>query len=386
MKVASVQPDYMLFHPTLNQRRCRGKHPPVSLSVVAAALSRNCRRNDFGHGGAATVGRGRGRTRTEGRANRQRTAPCARYRPARHVARCAARESRADRHEKRLRPGPVRRLHGDRQWATHQQLPDARRDACGRRDHHHRGPGRRRRSPPDAGRIRAPRRIAMRLLHPRPDLLGRRADGGAQGGLAKPAAPPMPISSRRSATWPREAAHEALPLRTGQRRRVGLRIGSRAHSQVHRRRHQPDRSHEAADRDAGASRRHRRAAAWRYRRDPGRRVAHRCAGHQQRARRGHARAASLSAAVAGGPGRRLDAAAQQGHDRRKSAPAHPLRLFLRYDQALQQAYARVGLRGTRRPQPDECRAGRERQLHRGASLRHGGRDDGAGCANRDCHA
>src|SRR5712671_6932288 len=67
----------------------------------------------------------------------------------------------------------------------------------------------------------------------------------------------MPILSRRSATWPREAAHEALQLRTGQRRRGGLRIGSRAHSQVHRRRHQPDRSHEAADRDAGASRRHR---------------------------------------------------------------------------------------------------------------------------------
>src|SRR5712672_1047518 len=165
MKVASAQPDYMPFHPTLNQRRCRGKHPPVSLSVVAAALSRNCRRNDFGHGGAATVGRGRGRTRTKGRADRQRTAPCARYRSARHAARCAARESRADRHEKRLRPGPMRRLHGDRQRTTHQQLPDPRRDARG---------------------IRAPRWIAMRLLHPRPDLLGRRARGGAQGGLAKP--------------------------------------------------------------------------------------------------------------------------------------------------------------------------------------------------------
>ena len=32
------------------------------------------------------------------------------------------------------------------------------------------------------------------------------------------------------------------------------------------------------------------------------------------------------------------------------------------------------------PQPDERRAGCERRLHRGARVRHGGRDDSAGCA------
>ena len=91
----------------------------------------------------------------------------------------------------------------------------------------------------------------------------------------------------------------------------------------------------------------RRAAARRHRRDRGGRLAHRRAGHEQRPRRRHARPPPLSAAVAGDPGRRVDAASQQGHDRRQSAPAHAVPLLLRYDQALQQARARVGLRGAR---------------------------------------
>ena len=62
----------------------------------------------------------------------------------------------------------------------------------------------------------------------------------------------MPTSSPPSVTWPKEAAHEAVPLRTGRQPRRCLRIGDGAHGQVHRRRHQPARSHEAADRDAGA--------------------------------------------------------------------------------------------------------------------------------------
>ena len=59
-----------------------------------------------------------------------------------------------------------------------------------------------------------------------------------------------------------------------------------------------------------------------------RRPAHRRAGHQQRPRRRHARPPPLSAAVTGDPGGRVDAASQQGHDRRESAPAHAVPLFL----------------------------------------------------------
>ena len=43
---------------------------------------------------------------------------------------------------------------------------------------------------------------------------------------------------------------------------------------------------------------------------------------------GHARPSPLSIAVAGAPGGGVDAASQQGHDRRESAPAHPVPLLL----------------------------------------------------------
>ena len=58
------------------------------------------------------------------------------------AARPAARAPRPDRHQEGLRPRPVRRLHRAGRRPAHQFLPDARRDAGRRRDHHHRGPGR----------------------------------------------------------------------------------------------------------------------------------------------------------------------------------------------------------------------------------------------------
>ena len=135
-----------------------------------------------------------------------------------------------------------------------------------------------------------------------------------------------------------------------------------------------------------ASRRYQRAAAWRHRRNAGGRPAHRRAGDEQRARRRHERAAPISAPVAGDPGRCVWAASQQGDHWRQSASAHALPVLLRYHQALQQTRAWLRLRGAPRPQPHERRAGRERQLHRRASVRHGRRHDCARCARRDHRA
>ncbi len=53
-------------------------------------------------------------------------------------------------------------------------------------------------------------------------------------------------------------------------------------------------------------------------------------------------ARAIPVLAAGAALRRLAAVAQQGHDRRQSAAAHPLRLLLRHRQALQQARARRG--------------------------------------------
>ena len=60
----------------------------------------------------------------------------------------------------------------------------------------------------------------------------------------------------------------------------------------------------------------------------GRRIAHRRAGAQHRSRRGSARAAGLWRALAGAARGRLGPVAQQGDDRRQSAAANPLPVFL----------------------------------------------------------
>ncbi len=115
-------------------------------------------------------------------------------------------------------------------------------------------------------------------------------------------------------------------------------------------------------------------------RDAGRRPAHRRAGAQQRSRRRHAGAPRyplLSQALLSGAS---GTAPQQGVDRRQSAPAHALPLFLRSRHALQQARARLGLlrRSTASTAPRDPR--RERCLHRRPPFGHGGGDDGARCA------
>ena len=90
--------------------------------------------------------------------NRQRHAAhqrqglrAARARHACHPARHAARAHSPHRHQEGLRPRPVRRLHGARERSPREQLPLVRRDARGRRDHHHRRHRPARKSARDAG-------------------------------------------------------------------------------------------------------------------------------------------------------------------------------------------------------------------------------------------
>ena len=103
---------------------------------------------------------------------------------------------------------------------------------------------------------------------------------------------------------------------------------------------------------AGAPRRSSTAAARQDRGRPRRRLAHRRAGAQHRPRRRPQRAARIMpllspALLAGASGQLRNKATTA----RQSAPAHALPLFLRHDQALQQARAGLGLRGHRRLQP-----------------------------------
>ena len=88
-------------------------------------------------------------------------------------------------------------------------------------------------------------------------------------------------------------------------------------------------------------------------------------------------------AVARAAGGRVGPAAQQGDDRRQSAAAHALPIFLRHQSALQQAPARQRLRRDRRLQPPACGRRRERRVHRHASERHGGRHACARCHGGD---
>ena len=81
------------------------------------------------------------------------------------------------------------------------------------------------------------------------------------------------------------------------------------------------------------------------------------------------------AAVARAARRRLRPIAQQGDDRRQSAAAHALPVFLRHQSAVQQTQARQRLRRHRRVQPPACRHRRQRRVHRHPSERHGGGDD-----------
>ena len=120
--------------------------------------------------------------------------------------------------------------------------------------------------------------------------------------------------------------------------------------EIHRRRHQSDRSDEDGCRAAGAADRHHRGCrSTRSRRPPDGGLRIGALVRNYRSRLSPAGRAALSDAVERDPGRRLAATAQHGVDRRQPAAAHALRLLLRHGDALQQARARQRLLGHRRP-------------------------------------
>ncbi len=80
------------------------------------------------------------------------------HRSADDAARLHPRNGRSYRHQKRLRPRPMRRLHGACEWQARELLPEPGTDARRRRDHDDRRPGHARRIASDAGGIRRPRR------------------------------------------------------------------------------------------------------------------------------------------------------------------------------------------------------------------------------------
>ena len=285
-----------------------------------------------------------------------------------------ARPPAADRHEEGLQPGRVRRLHGAGGRRAHPVLPGARRPVRGPRHHDHRRAGERRGRPCAAGRVHRARRISVRLLHARPDLLGRRhaatnsrqgvpsavtpialehrptnlsdeelkermsgnlcrcgayvgicdaiRDGASTigGDAMKPFAYARPTSARRRSTLVAQPANAKF-----------LGGGTNLVDLMRENIEQPDalvdvtapavlaRSTSAPD--GGLSHRRRRAE------------------HRGRARPAGARA--LSGAVAGDPVRRLGADPQHGDGRRQPDAAHALLLLLRRGGALQQAAARA---------------------------------------------
>ena len=201
-------------------------------------------------------------------------------RHAHHAARRAARAPAADRHEEGLRPRPVRRLHGDRRRPAHQLLPDARGDARGRR-----------RSPPSRGSARPSSLHPMQAAFVKHD--------GYQCGYCTPgqicsavavldeikAGIPSHVTRRPDRARRSSTADELRERMSGNICRCGAysniveaitevagrhgmkpftyeraqlagrsRRGRRAQPgrEVHRRRHQPARPDEAADRDADA--------------------------------------------------------------------------------------------------------------------------------------
>ena len=91
---------------------------------------------------------------------------------------CLRETSVAHRNEEGLRSRPMRRMHGARRRPTRAFMPEPGRDARRRRHHDYRGAGHTRGIAPHAGGLRCPRRLSVRLLHVRPDHVGR---GAAQG-------------------------------------------------------------------------------------------------------------------------------------------------------------------------------------------------------------
>ena len=138
-----------------------------------------------------------------------------------------------------------------------------------------------RRAASAAAGLHRPRRLPVRLLHARADLLGGRADRRRQGEDAgrDPRAderqhlPLRRLSQHRRGDPAGDAAmgasHDQFPVRAGhRRRRRGAADRSRSDGEIHRRRHQSDRPDEGGRRAAGAADRHHAAAAQRASRRP----------------------------------------------------------------------------------------------------------------------
>lgn len=106
-------------------------------------------------------------------------------RAARDTPRRAPRAARAHRHQERVRPGQVRRLHGPPRRPADQRLPRACRHARRRLDHDNRGARRGGGAPPAPGRLHRPRRSPVRPLHAGADPLCSRAPGGGAGRLRR---------------------------------------------------------------------------------------------------------------------------------------------------------------------------------------------------------
>ena len=152
----------------------------------------------------------RGRTHL---ADGQRDPPGARCRAQTAPRPGAARGPRPDRHARRLRHEPVRRLHRPRRWQGDEVVHDAGGPGGRRRRHDDRGHGRRRRPAPAPERVLGEARPAVRLLHaghdhdrgrpagpqPGPD---RRRDPARASKATSAAVPATRTSSRRSARPP----------------------------------------------------------------------------------------------------------------------------------------------------------------------------------------
>src|SRR5881296_1647753 len=151
--------------------------------------------------------------RADDRAARpQRQAARGRRAPQPDAARAAARDARHLRRQGRLRRGRVRRLHGAARRPAGVVVPGAGRRLARPRGDDAAGPRARRRPAPAAGRVRAPRRRAVRLLHAR----------NAPDRARLPGARAAPRPRRH----PRRARRQPLPLHglhEDRRRRRGLR-------------------------------------------------------------------------------------------------------------------------------------------------------------------
>ncbi len=129
---------------------------------------------------------------------RQRHGARTRPRYPHHPAGRAARASAPQRHQEGLRPRPVRRLHGACGRPPRGVVPEPGGDAPGCRGDHDRRPGHAGRAAPAADRLSAARRLPVRLLHTRADLLGGRSCAAARPATPPPTSWPSPCCRPRN--------------------------------------------------------------------------------------------------------------------------------------------------------------------------------------------